>query len=79
VDLAAADAGHQGVPRLLDLKPLLHPIRMIPGHVEGALITQEVRQVQQKHVEGVAFDPFPVVELIPKCRWGGGFLVENGG
>jgi hypothetical protein len=50
------------VAGLLQLQPLAHHIGVVLGHVDRALVAEEVRRVQHIDVQRVAFDPFAAIE-----------------
>ena len=41
---------------------------MVGGHADGAFKTEEVGQVQQEHVQDVAFDPFAAIQQTLRRR-----------
>ena len=53
-------------PAFFSFKPRSSDVGMIPCHLDGVGITQEIRGVQQVHVQGVAFDPLPAIDEPPE-------------
>jgi hypothetical protein len=62
VHLAPADHPDQLVAGLLDLEPLLDHRAVVAGHRDAALVAEEVRRVQQEHVQRVALEPLAAVD-----------------
>ena len=62
MDRAAADQGHQRVAGLLDREALLDEVAVVGGHLDGAVVAEEVGHVQQEDVQRVALDPLAAVE-----------------
>ena len=62
MDLPAADDGQEVVAQTLDAQSALQGRAFVAGHLDGALITQEVRCGQEVHVEHVALDPFGAIK-----------------
>ena len=61
---SAAQQGDDIVARLLDPQRTLHQRPVVGGHADGAFKTEEVGQVQQEHVQNVAFDPFAAIQHV---------------
>ncbi len=57
-----ADGLHDLVAHLLELQASFKDLPLPAGKVDGSVVTEEVRGVQQIDVQGVAFDPLPAVE-----------------
>src|SRR5262249_11685559 len=62
VDFASADDAHQFVAGLLQRETLPDYLGVVLGHLERALVAEEVGRVQHVDMEGVALDPFAAVE-----------------
>ena len=62
VDLAAADERHDLVPHLLQGEALGDELRVVLGHVDRALVPEEVGGVEHRDVQHVALDPLAAVE-----------------
>ena len=62
MDRAASQQGENRIARLAQLQSAPHQIRIVFGHLEPALVAEEVGGMEQKHMQGMAFDPFPAVE-----------------
>ena len=62
MDLPAADERHDLVPHLLEGEALRDELRVVLGHVDRALVPEEVGGVEHRDVEDVALDPLAAVE-----------------
>jgi hypothetical protein len=62
VHRAPADHLHQPVTRLLHAQAPFQDLRVVAGHVDAALVAEEVGRVQQVDVQHVALDPFAAVQ-----------------
>ena len=60
----AAQQRHDVIAGLLDPQRTLHQRPMVGGHADGAFETEEVGQVQQEHVQDVAFDPLAAIQHV---------------
>ena len=62
VDGASSDQRDELVAGLLELEPPLHQLAVSVGHLDGALVAEEVRCVQEVDVQRVALDPLAAVD-----------------
>ncbi len=70
VDLPPAEQGDDVVAELLQLQRLLDRSPVVGGHVDGALVAEEVGEVKHEGVEHVALDPLPAVDEPPQLPQG---------
>ena len=68
VNGAPTDHVHQAVAGLLHRESPLDHLAVVGGHVDRALVPEEVGGVQQVHVQGVALDPLAEVDQPPERR-----------
>ena len=74
MNLAAAHHPNQGIAGLLDREPVQNHLAMLPRHRDRVGIAEEIRRVEEEHVQGMAFDPFAAVQQPAQGANGGASL-----
>ena len=57
-----------GVPDLLHAQRARDDLRVCGRQADGAFLPEQVRRLQQIHVQRVAFDPLGAVKQLPHAR-----------
>ena len=77
MDRPPAEELDEPVPGSLEQERLLDRRAVVAGELHGARVAEEVREVKQVDVEGVALDPLAAVEQAAQARTSGSISIPN--